>query len=270
MEIIIATAVVALLGLIIGIALVRTEKRFHVEDDARVGQVRELLPGNNCGACGYAGCDAVAAVIVSGDAPVYACPLCTNDTVAAIGRIMGVAAGPSERRVAFVRCAGTCEKTAVRCNYVGIPDCRAAELAGLTIGECAYGCLGFGSCAAVCTARAITVRLGVASVDPEKCIGCAQCVKACPKGLIQMTPYDKSYAVACSNRDRGAQVKKVCEAGCLGCMACVKQCEAGAISVENNVARIDQSKCTGCGKCAAKCPTGIIQPFARARAAREA
>ncbi len=270
MPILIATIVVTILGLAVGIALVLTEKKFHVEVDERVDRVRALLPGNNCGACGYAGCDAVAAVIVSRDAPVYACPVCSNEAVAAIGKIMGVEAGPADKRVAFVRCSGTCEKTSVRCAYIGVPDCRSAELSNLSVGECSYGCLGLGSCAKVCTVQAITIRQGVASVDPEVCIGCAQCTKACPKGLIQMTPAKKKYAVACFNKDKGAQVKKVCEAGCIGCGACAKVCEAGAIAVENNVASIDQAKCVGCGKCADKCPTKVIKPFVKVAVAQGA
>ncbi len=259
--IIIATAVIAVLGLGVGVALVQTEKRFHVEVDGRIAQVRELLPGNNCGACGYAGCDAVAAVIVSRDAPVYACPVCSNDAVAKIGAIMGVEAGPADKRVAFVRCSGTCDKTDIRANYIGISDCRAAELSGLSIAECAYGCLGLGSCARVCTAGAITIRQGVASVDPEKCVGCALCTKACPRGIIKMTPAGKQYAVACFSKDKGPAVKKVCVAGCIGCGICVKQCENGAITVVDNRARIDYGKCTGCGKCAAKCPSKVIKSF---------
>ena len=261
MEILIATLVVTALGLVVGVALVLTEKKFHVEVDERVSRVRDLLPGNNCGACGYAGCDAMAAVIVSRDAPVYACPVCSNDAVAAIDKIMGVEAGPADKRVAFVRCAGTCEKTTVRAAYVGVNDCRAAAMAGLMIGECSYGCIGLGSCAKVCTVNAIKIRQGVASVDTEVCIGCALCNKACPNGLIKMTPAKKRYAVPCHNEDKGAQVKKVCSAGCIGCGACVKVCETGAISVENNRARIDYAKCTACGKCAEKCPTKIIRPF---------
>lgn len=261
MEILIATVVVTVLGLVVGVGLVLTEKKFHVEVDERVSRVRDLLPGNNCGACGYAGCDAVAAVIVSRDAPVYACPVCSNDAVAAIGKIMGVQAGPAEKHVAFVRCSGTCEKTTVRAGYVGVNDCRAAELAGLAIGECSYGCMGLGSCAKVCTVNAIKIRQGVAAVNTEVCIGCAMCTKACPKGLIVMTPYKKAFAVGCFNKDKGAQVKKVCTAGCIGCGACAKACEHEAITVEDNLARIDYSKCVGCGKCFDKCPTKIIHPY---------
>ena len=260
-EVIIATLVVGVIGLLIGVALVAVSKTFAVETDERVGLVRESLPGNNCGACGYAGCDAVAAAIVEGRAPVNACPVCNAEAVKKIGDIMGVQAEAAERKVAYVHCAGTCDKTSVRCNYVGIHDCRAAVLSGISVWECDYGCLGFGSCVEACKFGALRVENGVAIVDESKCAGCGKCAKACPKGLIELVPADKKIAVRCASRDRGPAVKKACTAGCLGCGVCAKQCEHEAITVDGNLAHIDYTKCVGCGKCAEKCPAKIIEMF---------
>lgn len=257
-EIVIATLVVGVIGLVIGIALVATGKKFYVEVDERETAVRECLPGNNCGACGYAGCDAVAAAIVKGEAPVNACPAESAEMAERIGQIMGVQAEESVKKVAFVRCAGNCEATSEKCNYIGIHDCRSAALSGISVWECDYGCLGFGSCVSACAMDAIHVEEGVAIVDREKCIGCGQCVKACPKGLIELVRVDKRVAVRCSNKDKGAAVKNVCTAGCIGCKLCMKQCENDAVTVERNVAHIDYDKCIGCGKCAEKCPSKII------------
>lgn len=256
--IIIATLVVGVIGLVIGIALVFTGKKFYVEVDERETAVRECLPGNNCGACGYAGCDAVAAAIVKGEALINACPVGNMEMVEKIGAIMGVKPAEALKKIAFVRCAGTCEATHEKCNYVGINDCRAAVMAGISIWECDYGCLGYGSCVKACPMNAISVKDGVAVVDRAKCIGCGQCIKACPKGLIELIRADKKVAVRCSNKDKGAAVKKVCTAGCIGCRLCTKQCETGAITVDVNVAHIAYDKCVGCGKCAEKCPTHII------------
>lgn len=256
--IIIATLVVGVIGLLIGVALVATGKKFYVEVDEREIEVRENLPGNNCGACGYAGCDAVAAAIAKGDAPVNACPVNSADKIEKISEIMGVEALSAVRNVAFVRCAGDCNATSNKCNYIGIDDCRAAVLAGISIWECDYGCLGYGSCVKACEFDAIHVVNGVAIVDSEKCVGCGQCAAACPKKLIELIPADKTVAVRCSNHDRGPEVKKVCSAGCIGCKLCTKQCEHEAILVDGNLAHIDYGKCVGCGKCAEKCPSKII------------
>ena len=164
-EIIITTVVIGVIGLIIGIALVAAGKKFYVAVDEKAIAVRECLPGNNCGACGYAGCDAVAAAIAAGDAPVNACPVCSADAVAKIGGVMGVEAEAAERKTAQVKCSGDCEHTSAKCNYVGIEDCRAAALAGLNTGSCTFGCLGYGSCVKACTYDAIHVVNGVAKAD---------------------------------------------------------------------------------------------------------
>ena len=258
--IIITTLVIAIVGVIVGAGLVYTGKKFYVEVDEREAAVRECLPGNNCGACGYAGCDAMAAAIAKGEAPVNGCPVGGAPVAAQIGAIMGETAEARERNIAFVRCKGTCEVTHNQGNYVGIRDCRAAVLSGINVTDCAYGCLGFGSCAAVCPQNAIRTVNGVAVVDRRLCVGCGLCVKACPRGLIELVPESKQVRVQCSNRDRGPMVKKVCSVGCIGCMLCVKQCEHEAITVTNNLAHVNYANCVQCDKCVAKCPAKVITP----------
>ena len=258
--IIITTLVIAVIGIVVGAGLVFTGNKFHVDVDERESAVRDCLPGNNCGACGYAGCDALAAAIAGGKASVNACPVGGAPVARQIGKIMGQEVGAVESKVAFVRCKGSCEVTHNQGNYVGIQDCRSAVLAGLNVTDCNYGCLGFGSCVAVCPQDAIRVVDGVAMVNRKKCVGCGLCVKACPRGLIELVPASKRVAVQCSNRDRGPQVKKVCSAGCIGCMLCTKQCEFDAIHVTNNLASVRYENCTQCGKCAEKCPVKVITP----------
>lgn len=256
--IVVATLVVGVISLLIGMALVATGKKFYVEVDERETAVRAALPGNNCGGCGYAGCDAVAAAIVSGEAKANVCPVCNEEAVQKISGIMGVDAAETVKTAAFVKCAGTCKNTSEKCNYVGIRDCRAAALSGISVWECDYGCYGFGSCVNACAFDAIHIEDGVAVVDQEKCAGCGRCAAECPKNLIELVRVDRKLAVRCSSHDRGPQVKSVCSAGCIGCMLCVRQCEHDAIHVENNLAHIDYEKCVGCGKCAEKCPAKII------------
>ena len=258
--IIITTISITIIGIIVGAGLVYVGNKFHVEVDEKELAIRGCLPGNNCGACGYAGCDAVAAAIAAGEAPVNICPVGGNPVAEKIGDIMGVKAEAVDRKIAFVKCKGSCQVTKNQANYVGIQDCRSAALSGITFTDCDYGCLGLGSCMSVCPQGAIRILDGVAVVNRSLCVGCGLCAKACPKGLIELVPEDKTVAVQCSNKDKGPFVKKVCSAGCIGCMLCVKQCEFEAISVNDNVAHVDYSKCTLCGKCAAKCPVKVILP----------
>lgn len=257
--VVLAALVIGITGILIGLLLGIAGKIFAVEVDERVTLVREELPGNNCGGCGFAGCDALAEAIVKGEAPVNGCPVGGPKAAAAIGEIMGSAAGEMEKRVAFVKCNGTCDKTEIKYNYYGIHDCRKlALIPGHGEKKCAYGCMGYGSCVSVCNFDAIHIMNGVAKVDKDKCTACGQCIKACPNHLIELVPYEAAHLVQCSSQDKGKDVKAACEAGCIGCGICVKQCEAGAVTLENNLAYIDQSKCTQCGKCAAKCPAKII------------
>lgn len=254
----ITTLVLTLIGIFVGMGLVYTGKKFEVKTDERVAAVRECLPGNNCGACGFAGCDAMAEAIVKGEAQVNGCPVGGAPAAELIGAIMGVKAEAQERRVAFVRCKGNCDVTSNQANYVGVQDCRSAVLNGIAVTSCDYGCLGLGSCIKACPNYAINIKNGVAEVNWYKCVGCGLCVKACPRGLIELMPESKHTAVQCSNKDKGPLVKKVCSAGCIGCMLCTRQCENDAIHVENNLAHINYDNCIECGKCAAKCPAKVI------------
>ena len=256
--ILITTLVIAAIGIVVGAGLVYTGKKFYVEVNEKEAQVRETLPGNNCGACGYAGCDAMAAAIASGSAPVNGCPVGGAPVAEKIGEIMGVEAGTVEKMSAFVKCSGTYDVTHPRGNYIGVKDCRTAVLSGINVTECRYGCLGFGSCTEVCPADAIHVVNGVAAVNPKRCISCGLCVKTCPRNLIELKPVKNQVAVRCSSREKGAAVRNACTAGCIGCGLCEKQCRFDAIHVTEHLAHVDYDKCTQCGACSAKCPAKVI------------
>lgn len=257
-----SVVLLAVLGILIGILLGVAGKVFAVETDERVVKVRECLPGNNCGGCGYPGCDGLAEAIVAGDAPVNGCPVGGAPVAGQIGEILGVDAGASVRQVAFVKCAGTCDVAANKYHYVGEMDCRRAVMVpGRGDKACSHGCLGLGSCVEACQFGALSIKDGIACVDKEKCVACGQCVSTCPNNVISLIPYDSAYAVQCNSKDKGKDVMAVCKAGCIGCGLCVKQCEFGAVAVEDNIAVIDGTKCQGCGKCAEKCPKKIIMPL---------
>lgn len=260
--VILAGIVVGVVGIIVAVLLGIAAEAFKVEVDERVVAVREELPGNNCGGCGYAGCDGLAAAIVAGEARVDQCPVGGAAVGAKIAAILGVEASTSERKVAYVKCAGTCDKAGRKYNYYGTDDClKAVIVPGGGSKICFYGCLGLGSCVNVCEFDAIRIVNGIAKIDPEACKACGKCAGTCPKHLIDMIPYSalKKSIVECSSHDKGKGVKDACDVGCIGCGVCKKQCEAGAIEIVNNLAVIDYEKCTGCGKCAAKCPRKIIK-----------
>jgi electron transport complex protein RnfB len=258
MEILIAAGIVGGVGIAIGLFLGVAAESFKVEVDETEIAVRDLLPGNNCGGCGYAGCDGLAAAIAKGEAPASACPVGGQSVAQAIGELLGQEVSV-EHKVAFVRCAGTGTATKTYYEYTGEMDCR--QMMYVPNGgtkSCSYGCTGMGNCVKVCDYDAIHIVDGVAVVDKDKCKACGMCVRECPKGLIEMVPYEGAHFVACNNTTKGKLVREVCSQGCIGCMLCVKNCEAGAITVENNVAHIDYTKCTNCGICVEKCPAKII------------
>lgn len=258
-EVLIAIAIVGGVGLFIGIFLGFFGKYFKVETDPREDQIIEVLPGNNCGGCGFPGCSGLAAAIVAGEAPVNGCPVGGAKVGAEVAAIMGVDATESVKKVAFVKCHGTCDKTKSNYDYFGIKDCKMMSFVpdgGAK--SCNYGCLGYGSCVKTCQFDAINIIDGVAVVDKEKCVACGKCISECPKGFIEFVNYDSCYAVACSSKDKGPVCMKICETSCIGCGLCVKTCESGAITVNDFVAHIDQDLCTGCGKCVEVCKRGSI------------
>lgn len=257
--IIIATGVVAGIGLLLGIILGVVGKLLAVEENKQQSAVRELLPGTNCGGCGYAGCDAYAKAIALEDASVQLCVAVGETGAQAIADLIGKKTEKIIDRTAVVHCSGSCEHTGAKYLYEGIETCEAAALApGGGQQQCAYACLGFGSCAKVCPQQCIYIENGVAVVDEERCIACGKCVKTCPKNLISLQPAGRPYTVRCSSHDKGKDVKVVCDIGCIGCGICAKNCPENAITMDDNLAVISHEKCVDCGICAEKCPVKII------------
>ena len=69
MEILWASLILLGLGLILGLGLAIAAKIFYVKEDERIGEVEKMLPGYNCGSCGYAGCRSMAEAIIAGKEP---------------------------------------------------------------------------------------------------------------------------------------------------------------------------------------------------------
>ncbi len=250
---------VGVVSIVIGLLLGLAGEKLKVEEDPRVGQVRACFPGTNCGGCGYPGCDGLAAAIVAGEAPVNSCTPGGPAVSARVSEILGVENVETVRMVAKVMCGGDCTKTKDRYDYTGPQDCTAmgAVPGGSTKG-CDYGCLGYGSCVKACGENGIRIVDGIAVIDAEQCVACGKCVAACPRHVIKMVPYAAKVHVACTSKDKGKDVMKVCDTGCIGCKKCERTCKFDAIHVIDNIAVIDYDKCKNCGLCAKECPKGII------------
>ncbi len=217
------TAIIAVgvLGIVLGVVIGIVAKVFAVEVDERIEQVEELLPGANCGGCGYAGCADFAKAVVAQKASPDQCPVCSPEDILNIAEYLGISAEQKEKMVALVRCSGDIPNT-VRSMYNGVRDCRSAVLVAGGAKGCDYGCLGFGSCANACPFGAIEMRDGLAIVHKELCVGCENCVAVCPKDLILMVPAAADVHVYCNSLEKGAAKRKVCKTACIGCRKCVK------------------------------------------------
>jgi len=260
-DILVPITVLGGLGLLFGAILAFASAHFAVEKDPRVDQIRAALPGANCGACGYPGCDGLAAAIVAGKAPVNACTVGGLVSAEKIGEIMGVEPEMGEKKVARVLCQGDYGTAIQKYRYVGIKSCSAADALGGGSKACNYGCLGFGDCVKVCPFNAIDLVNGIAVVDENKCTGCTLCVSACPKGIIQMVPQSKRVVILCASLDKGKEVRTYCKVGCIACNICVRKCPQNAIVLENNLAHIIYDKCNNCSECVDKCPTNAIKDY---------
>jgi len=257
-------AIVTVLGLLLALVLYLVAKKFRVEENPRIDEVEQVMPGANCGGCGFAGCRAFAeAAVKSDDLDGIFCPVGGNDVMAKVASILGHEVKTFAPRVAVVRCNGTCQARPQVNEYDGFASCavKASLYAGDT--GCSYGCLGCGDCVAACQFGALSMdpATGLPVVDAEKCTACGACVKACPKRIIELRPKGvrgMREFVSCVNKDKGAVAKKACANACIGCGICVKTCQHEAISLEVNLAWIDPDKCKLCRECEAMCPTGAI------------
>ena len=257
-------AVITVLGLLLALVLYLVAKKFKVEEDPRIDEVEKVMPGANCGGCGFAGCRAFAeAAVKAPNLDDIFCPVGGNDVMAQVAGILGFEAKTKVPQVAVVRCNGTCEARPRLTEYDGFATCavKSALYAGDT--GCGYGCLGCGDCAAACQFGALSMDpgTGLPVVDEQKCTACGACAKACPKHIIELRakgPRGMREFVSCVNKDKGPVARKACASACIGCGLCQKTCQHGAITVTDNVAYIDFTKCKLCRECEAVCPTGAI------------
>jgi Na+-translocating ferredoxin:NAD+ oxidoreductase RNF subunit RnfB len=257
--ILIAVVSVTAIGVLCAVMLAVASKVMAVKVDDRRVSLRECLPGANCGACGFAGCEGYAAALVDGGAATNLCIPGGDPVSRSIGEILGVGFVDVVEQVAVVHCCGSSENTSEKMGYQGVETCAAVKQFYGGKGSCAYGCLGYGDCAGVCPNGAICVENGLARIDTRRCTGCGLCARACPNHIIYTEPDVITTVITCCNLEKGAAVRQKCRNGCIGCKKCERECPEKAITVEDNLARIDYDKCSGCGHCAEICTTKCIR-----------
>ncbi|HCM27671.1 MAG TPA: ferredoxin [Treponema sp.] len=262
MGIVLVTAVFAvILAMSLGVALGFFREFFKVEKDPMIGKVRAILPGANCGACSYPGCDSYAEAVASRACEVTRCSVGGKAVADSLAALLGVNAS-AEDIVAVLACQGSKEHAPVKGDYVGVKTCRAAKLSTGGTKLCAWGCLGFGDCTLVCKFDALHMgEDGLPHVDYAKCTGCGMCIAECPQVILKRVPKDtKGSMVICSNRNTvKAMVMKTCKVGCIKCEICVKNCPENCITMVNGIPVTDYEKCTSCGVCVQKCPTKVYK-----------
>ena len=260
--IVLITALFALaLAFVLGFALGFFREFFAVPEDPLTGRIREVLPGANCGACGFPGCDNYAAAVAAGGAQANACTVGGPSVAEQIAAITGVAGGAVVQTVSVLACQGSSMHTPLKGTYTGIQTCRGAKIAGGTK-LCSWGCLGFGGCVKVCQFGALTMSgTKLPKVDYAKCTGCMLCAAECPQGLFKSVAREQKGAmVLCSNRNPVRQmVAKTCKIACIKCGLCIKNCPRQCITMDDNIPAVDLSKCDSCGTCAEKCPTKVFK-----------
>ena len=257
--IIIAIISVTAIGIICAVMLAVASKVMAVKEDELFPAIRECLPGANCGACGYAGCDGYAHALIEEDGvKTNLCVPGADGVSKKLSELLGVAFEDLAEQVAVIKCKGDCNATSDKMDYQGIESCKAAKLLFGGTGKCSFGCMGLGDRAKVCPQNAICLENGIAHVNTRLCVGCGMCAAVCPNKLISIMPDVEKVIVTCSNTEKGALTRKECSHGCIACKKCEKECPVGAVTVENNLAQIDYDKCTNCGHCAEVCPTHCI------------
>ena len=253
-----------LLGVLSALVLYFVSQKFKVDEDPRINVTESMLPGANCGGCGYPGCRGFAeALVKNNDISALFCPVVGSDTMKAIAKYLGKIAPEKEPQVAVVRCGGSCAHRSYTNIYDGVSSCVVSAMLYGGDTDCTYGCIGLGDCVAVCCFNAIRINreTQLAEVDEKKCTACGMCAGVCPKRVIEMRrkgPKNRRIYVNCVNRDKGGISRKACEVTCIACKICQKICTFEAITIENNLAYIDADKCRLCRKCVPECFTKAI------------
>ena len=265
--VVITAAFAAIIAFILGTALGFFRDFFAVPSDPLADSIREALPGANCGACGFPGCDNYAAAIAAGKAGISSCTVGGPSVAKKLAGITGKTGDSVQQIAAVLACQGSCLHAPQKGIYTGLATCRGAKLSAGGTKLCSWGCLGFGDCVKVCTFGALSFNSekGLPVIDYAKCTGCRMCMTECPQGIIKGIPRDQKGALTlCSNRNPVRQmVAKTCKIACIKCGLCVKNCPQQCIDLGSHIPVVDYAKCTSCGTCAEKCPTKVFKIIER-------
>lgn len=250
----------AVLGIALAGVLAFANRKLYVYEDPRIGEVEELLPKSNCGACGQPGCRNFAEKVVSGEVVPAQCTVSSPQQKEEIANLLGVDAGSIEKVVARLACAGGSHVAFVRARYAGLKTCRAAAVVGGGGKECAWGCLGLGDCEVVCDFDAIHLdRHGLPHVDADKCTACGDCVEVCPKLLYSLQPVSHKLWMACKNKADGDTAEAACDVACTACGKCVADAAPGLMKLDGFLATINyEGNHMAHREAIERCPTGAI------------
>ncbi len=254
-------------GFVAAVILAVASKVFHVEEDPRIEAVVDVLPGANCGGCGYPGCEGYAIAVVTD--PAIEANLCvagSDETTINVGKLTGKTVSEADPLICVRRCEKNEGGVNLRSDYKGMPSCAAAASVGSGLGfdACAYSCLGLGDCIKVCPFDALVIEDNLVKVKASACIACGKCTSACPRGLLELIPRRARVMVFCSTKSKGKDVTDACKVGCISCTLCVKKCPAKAVSMKNGIIAIDQQACLAYGPdcneaCVAACKRKIFK-----------
>ena len=255
-----ATLILGSVGLAFGGLIAIANRKFSVWEDPRIGGTVERLPGTNCGACGFPGCQGFAEGLVAGKTEPTGCTVMGADEIDEVATYLGVDAGDATKVVARLLCAGGTDVAIQLAPYAGYETCGgAAAVAGGGKG-CPWGCLGLADCEVACDFDAIHMSdTGLPVVDPDLCTACNDCVAVCPKDLFVLMPIEQKLIVQCKNLIEGDAAETLCAVACTACGRCVADAHEGVITIADGLAIVDYEKNKLAGiEAIERCPTNAI------------
>ncbi len=256
-------------GASLAVLLALASRVLAVEEDPRIEIVLDVLPGANCGGCGFAGCEGYAiAVLQNPDIPAGLCTVGGDAVAQRVGELSGKAVVAGEPTVSFRRCARDEGNVQPRYDYIGTKTCASASLLEGGPYMCAWSCLGFGDCLRACPFDAMYIRNNLVEIDASKCVSCGQCIKVCPRSILQLIPVRARVMIYCSTREKLKSVSDICEVGCINCLKCLKACPAEAVKYEKGRIELDHTLCMNYGPaCGEACVKACGRNIMRSRGA---